>query len=61
MPDVAIPMQHGLLKRISAFQSKEVGLGASLYGLDLARTRQRCWRSSSLPTPSRCGLPAPLC
>jgi hypothetical protein len=24
VPDVAIPMQHGLLKRISAFQSKEV-------------------------------------
>jgi hypothetical protein len=26
VPDVAIPMQHGLLKRISAFQSKEVRL-----------------------------------
>jgi hypothetical protein len=24
VPDVAIPMQHSLLKRISAFQTKEV-------------------------------------
>lgn len=48
VPDVAIPMQHGLLKRISAFQSKEVGLGACL---SVGWT----WLlpgSSSLPAPS---------
>lgn len=33
VPDVAIPMQHSLLKRISAFQSKEVSL---LYHAQLA-------------------------
>lgn len=53
MPDVAIPMQHGLLKRISAFQSKEVSvLGVAgwkprlLWLVDLieSQTRLSCTR-----------------
>lgn len=47
VPDVAVPMQHSLLKRISAFQSKEVrpSLGESCRCICRCSTDSRypCW------------------